>query len=255
MLSDNIRNYRKENNMSQDELAEKLGVSRQSVSLWETGQTQPTIDNIIALSKIFNVSSDDILKESDSTYSLNEKMTEENKKVRPWIIASAVISVAVIVGGIMLFVITKNEKLKKDVDSSAVSGCSVSQSEISSISSEKKDIESKTVNESTGSEKNNTSKSVQKSTSEDTADYNAESDVSSASEATEQFDLFSYCKEFAIKNGNLNGDYTIYQQPASKYGGYDNEYFSISYWGDSNMVEFCLHCPLDETYSINFISV
>lgn len=41
MLSDNIKNYRKKNNMSQDELAEKLGVSRQSISLWETGQTQP----------------------------------------------------------------------------------------------------------------------------------------------------------------------------------------------------------------------
>lgn len=64
MLPDNIKKYRKENNMSQDELAEKLGVSRQSVSLWETGQTQPTIDNIVALSKIFNVSSDVILGNS-----------------------------------------------------------------------------------------------------------------------------------------------------------------------------------------------
>lgn len=52
MLSDNIKNYRKENNLSQDELAEKLGVSRQSISLWETGQTQPTLENIMALAKI-----------------------------------------------------------------------------------------------------------------------------------------------------------------------------------------------------------
>lgn len=44
----------------------------------------------------------------------------------------------------------------------------------------------------------------------------------------------------------------MYQQPSSKYGGYDNEYFSISYWGDSDRVEFCLHCPLDDTYSVNF---
>ena len=61
MLSDNIKNYRKENNLSQDELAEKLGVSRQSISLWETGQTQPTLENIMALAKIFNVSSDVLL--------------------------------------------------------------------------------------------------------------------------------------------------------------------------------------------------
>ena len=62
MLSDNIRNYRKENNLSQDELAEKLGVSRQSISLWENGQTQPTIDNIIALAKIFNITADELLE-------------------------------------------------------------------------------------------------------------------------------------------------------------------------------------------------
>ena len=68
----------------------------------------------------------------------------------------------------------------------------------------------------------------------------------------EPFDLFSYCKNFAIEKGTLNGDYCIYQQPAAKYGGYDNEYFSISYWGDSDMVEFCLHCPLSETQSHNF---
>ena len=61
MLAENIRKYRKEKNMSQDELAEKLGVSRQSISLWENGQTQPTIENIIALAKIFNVSTDAIL--------------------------------------------------------------------------------------------------------------------------------------------------------------------------------------------------
>ena len=66
MLSDNIRSYRKKNNLSQDELAEKIGVSRQSVSFWETGQTQPTIDNIIALSRIFNISSDELLGNTEN---------------------------------------------------------------------------------------------------------------------------------------------------------------------------------------------
>ena len=55
--------------MSQDELAEKLGVSRQSVSLWETGQTQPTIDNIVALAKIFGTTSDAILATDAETES------------------------------------------------------------------------------------------------------------------------------------------------------------------------------------------
>lgn len=61
MLGDNIRNYRKANNMSQDELAEILHVTRQSVSLWETGQTQPSLDSIVAMAKLFNVSADVLL--------------------------------------------------------------------------------------------------------------------------------------------------------------------------------------------------
>lgn len=51
--------------MSQDELAEKLNVTRQSISLWETGQTQPSLDNIIAFAKLFNVATDDLLTEAD----------------------------------------------------------------------------------------------------------------------------------------------------------------------------------------------
>ena len=47
--------------MSQDELAEKLGVTRQSISLWETGQTQPTLDNIVALAELFGISTDALL--------------------------------------------------------------------------------------------------------------------------------------------------------------------------------------------------
>ena len=61
MLGDNIRKYRKENNISQEDLAEKLGVTRQSISLWENNQTQPSIDNIIAIAKVLELSTDDLL--------------------------------------------------------------------------------------------------------------------------------------------------------------------------------------------------
>ncbi len=66
MLGENIRKYRKLNNMSQDELAEKLNVTRQSISLWENGQTQPSLENIVSLAKLFEVSTDELLG-SDQT--------------------------------------------------------------------------------------------------------------------------------------------------------------------------------------------
>ena len=67
MLGDNIRKYRKENNISQESLGEKLGVSRQSISLWENNQTQPSLENIVALAKIFNVTTDDLLSDDVKT--------------------------------------------------------------------------------------------------------------------------------------------------------------------------------------------
>ena len=79
MISENIRFYRKTNNMSQDELAEKLGVSRQSISFWENGQTQPTLENVIALAKIFNISSDALLSPDPAPAGANtEKAPNKN---------------------------------------------------------------------------------------------------------------------------------------------------------------------------------
>ena len=45
-LSDNLKRIRKENNLSQEQLAEKLGVSRQAVSKWESEQSYPEMDNM-----------------------------------------------------------------------------------------------------------------------------------------------------------------------------------------------------------------
>lgn len=63
ILGDKIMNLRKQNNWSQEDLAEKLGISRQSVSKWESGTSIPDIDKIIKLSAIFDVSTDYLLKD------------------------------------------------------------------------------------------------------------------------------------------------------------------------------------------------
>ena len=59
-IGEKIYELRKQEGLSQEELAEKLNVSRQSVSLWETNQTVPQIDYLMELSKIFNVSLDEL---------------------------------------------------------------------------------------------------------------------------------------------------------------------------------------------------
>lgn len=63
ILGDKIMNLRKKNNWSQEDLAEKLGISRQSVSKWESGTSIPDIDKIIKISAIFDVSTDYLLKD------------------------------------------------------------------------------------------------------------------------------------------------------------------------------------------------
>ena len=57
-----IQHYRKEKKLSQDDLAEIIFVSRQSISNWERGATYPDIQNLLLLSKVFEVSLDKLVK-------------------------------------------------------------------------------------------------------------------------------------------------------------------------------------------------
>lgn len=82
MLSDKIYKLRKEKNMSQEELAEKMEVSRQSVSKWESGSSVPDIDKIIRLSEIFSVSTDFLLKDNDEVIHDNSEAETDEKKLR-----------------------------------------------------------------------------------------------------------------------------------------------------------------------------
>lgn len=63
ILAEKVASLRKKKGWSQEELAEKLGISRQSVSKWESGASIPDIDKIIMLSKLFQVSTDYLLKD------------------------------------------------------------------------------------------------------------------------------------------------------------------------------------------------
>ena len=63
-FGDNLRNLRKSKKISQEQLAEKVKVSRQSVSKWETGESYPEMNNILELCKIFHCNINDLVNDN-----------------------------------------------------------------------------------------------------------------------------------------------------------------------------------------------
>ena len=72
ILADKITMLRKRSGWSQEELAERLGVSRQAVSKWESGTSLPDLDRIIKMSELFCVSTDYLLKDEVQEITLPE---------------------------------------------------------------------------------------------------------------------------------------------------------------------------------------
>ena len=66
-LSEKLYELRKKCCLSQEQLAEQLGVSRQAISKWESGKAVPESDTLISISKFFKVSLDYLMKEDDHT--------------------------------------------------------------------------------------------------------------------------------------------------------------------------------------------
>lgn len=68
--------YRKKHNLSQEDLANKIGVSRQAVSKWELAEASPDTDNLILLAEIYGVSLDELLKGESNNSSKSEAEQE-----------------------------------------------------------------------------------------------------------------------------------------------------------------------------------
>lgn len=80
-LSDKILELRKANGLSQEQLSEKVGVSRQSVSKWECGESLPEIEKLIQLSIVLNVTTDYLLKPNDmDELSIRTEMLEKQQQ-------------------------------------------------------------------------------------------------------------------------------------------------------------------------------
>ena len=75
-----IQELRKKNNLSQEDLAEKLGVARQTISKWELGETSPDLKQSHELSKIFNISLDE-LTNNEKTIKKNDISNNNSNKI------------------------------------------------------------------------------------------------------------------------------------------------------------------------------
>ena len=84
ILADKIINLRKKNGWSQEELAEKLGVTRQSISKYEGAQSIPDLDKILKLSEIFGVTTDYLIKDEleDEEYAPSQMQENESESDR-----------------------------------------------------------------------------------------------------------------------------------------------------------------------------
>ena len=78
MLGENIYKVRKEKKLSQEQLAEQIGVSRQTISNWELNETSPNPEQLKLLSKSLNISIDELLNNDVNTV-LVEKISNTEK--------------------------------------------------------------------------------------------------------------------------------------------------------------------------------
>ena len=79
-IANRLVELRKKNGLSQEELADKLGLSRQAVSKWERAESSPDTDNLICLAKLYNVSLDDLLQTSQDVEEIAEDVKEKESE-------------------------------------------------------------------------------------------------------------------------------------------------------------------------------
>jgi len=104
-IGNKILELRKQNDLSQEQLAERLGVARQTISKWELGETSPDLEQSKKLSKIFNVSLDDLTNNDIKNILINktsntEKMSKTIINILKIILLILIITVIVLVSSL-----------------------------------------------------------------------------------------------------------------------------------------------------------
>ena len=72
---------RKQQNLSQEQVSEKLGVARQTISKWELGETTPEMDKLIIISKLYDITLDELMKEDNEGKNVNDPNNINSQKL------------------------------------------------------------------------------------------------------------------------------------------------------------------------------
>lgn len=103
-LAKKMIELRKQNGLSQQDLADRLGVSRQAISRWETGAVQPLADSVKSLAQVFQVSTDYLLNDDLDTPTPPptaqpappQEKPKSARKHRKWLLALAALAAAAV---------------------------------------------------------------------------------------------------------------------------------------------------------------
>jgi transcriptional regulator with XRE-family HTH domain len=117
-LGEKILELRKKNGLSQEQLGEKLEVTRQTISNWELGETSPNPEQLVFLSKTFNISIDDLLN-NDVKNVIVEKVSNTEKlagltiKILKWVGIAFLVFLVIDVISLIVFLTIRSSSVQE----------------------------------------------------------------------------------------------------------------------------------------------
>ena len=133
-LSKRLIGLRKEKNLSQEELAAVLNVSRQAVSRWETGLAAPSLDKLQFLAEFYGVTLDELFCSVEKKQNPQEQnptpQTAEEKRKRKWIYLCAAALVVMLLIAVLIAAIDHKEEVKEPVSIDDIQGIVIDPDEI-----------------------------------------------------------------------------------------------------------------------------
>ncbi|MFK4356499.1 helix-turn-helix domain-containing protein [Bacillus sp. RC92] len=99
-LGQQLKKFRESQNLSQEDVAKKIGVTRQAVYKWENDKSYPDIDNLIILSEFYNVTLDNLIKGNDS---FKKKIKIDDKNYVSFYISFILIFVGICIKSSLIF--------------------------------------------------------------------------------------------------------------------------------------------------------